>query len=346
VISATRYLPEADWGLVVTKDQNEAYAPLQQLSDLLVIVMFILSVVIIFVAFYLARYLNEPILALAATADKIRGGDLKQRAPVLSSDEIGRLASNFNAMVDNVEKVDQMKSEFVLLASHQLRTPATAVKGFISMLLDGYKGKVTPIHRQLLNAAYEENERQISVINSILDVARMEAGEMVLERATHDLSKVAEASAAAQIPAAKQRNQTIAVKVPKAPVMNWIDAEKLQLVVDNLIHNATKYSGAGTTITVEVRRGRGQESITVSDSGIGIAKKDMVRLFKRFSRISGPETANIQGAGLGLYLADRLVKMHGGKIKVISEVGKGTSFSIVLPITTKEDRTNGSSSSS
>lgn len=346
VLSATRYLPEADWGLVVTKDQSEAYAPLQQLSDLLVIVMFILSVVIIFVAFYLARYLNEPILTLAATADKIRGGDLTQRAPVLSGDEIGRLASNFNAMVDNVEKVDQMKSEFVLLASHQLRTPATAVKGFISMLLDGYKGKVAPAHLQLLKAAYEENERQISVINSILDVARMDAGEMVLERTMSDMRKVAEASAAAQIQPAKQRRQTITVKAPQRPVMNWVDAEKLQLVVDNLIHNATKYSGEGTAITVEVKRSGDQASITVSDHGIGIAKEDMSRLFKRFSRISGPETANIQGAGLGLYLADRLVKLHGGRISVTSVVGKGTSFSIVLPITTKEDRTNGSSSDS
>jgi signal transduction histidine kinase len=322
-------------------DQSEAYQPLEQLTDLLIIGMFIISVMIIFVAFALARYLTDPILALAVAADRVRDGDLSARAPIGGGDETGRLAATFNSMVENVEKVDQMKSEFVLLASHQLRTPATAVKGFISMLLDGYSGKVDPKQRELMEAAYEENERQISVINSILDVARLEAGEMMLQRGLHDVGQVAAASAAALAPVAKSQHQTITVKRPRRPATILVDAEKLQLVLDNLIHNATKYSGPGTHISVEVKNHPHAVTVAVKDQGIGIDPADQARLFKRFSRIAGPQTANIQGAGLGLYLAGRLVKMHGGRIFVKSAEGKGTTFTVELPNITREDDPRG-----
>jgi signal transduction histidine kinase len=336
VLAASRYIAAADWGLVVKVDEAEAYTPLSQLTDLLLVVIFILSVLIIFVAFYLARRLNEPILNLVMTADRVRGGDLTARATVSTRDETGQLAETFNAMADNIEKVDQMKSEFVLLTSHQLRTPATAVKGFMSMLLDGYAGKMQPKQRKLVETAYTENERQISVINSILDVARLEAGEMVLERRTQNVGEILEASAKGQASLLEGHKQSIAVLLPKRPVELWIDGDKLQLVIDNLIHNAIKYSPAGTKITVELKKHRDHVLIEVSDHGIGIGRQDQHRLFKRFSRIAGPHTANIQGAGLGLYLAEKLIAMHGGQIDVHSREGVGTRFSITLPNITKE----------
>jgi signal transduction histidine kinase len=337
VFAAIRYIPEAGWGLAAKIDQDEALRPLAELGNLFIVVMFILSVVIIFVAFYLARSLNEPVLDLAVAADKIRSGDLSARADVLTKDEIGQLAGTFNAMASNYEKVDQMKSEFVLLTSHQLRTPATAVKGFISMLLDGYAGKLHPKQKELIEAAYGENERQISVINSILDVAKLEAGEMVLARTTRDVAPIVEASAAGQASLLASKGQRLNIIKPKQPVMLWVDAEKLQLVIDNFIHNAIKYSPAGTAITVELKRAKSRVIIRVSDQGIGIASKDLHRLFKRFSRIASPQTANVQGAGLGLYLADKLVALHGGSIRVQSREGKGTTFTIELPTISKED---------
>jgi len=337
VLAAFRYIRDADWALVAKTDQDEAYGPLIQLGNLLLVALFILSVVIIFVSFYLARRLNDPILSLAVAADKIRGGDLSARAEVSTKDEIGQLAGTFNAMASNYEKVDQMKSEFVLLTSHQLRTPATAVKGFISMILDGYAGKVNPKQRDLITAAYEENERQIGVINSILDVAKMEAGEMELVRDVQDVAPILEASAAGQASLLKSKSQRLSIIKPQQPVELWVDAAKLQLVIDNLIHNAIKYSPPHTKITLELKPLPHSTLIQVSDQGIGIARKDWHRLFKRFSRIASPQTANVPGAGLGLYLADKLVAMHGGKISVRSHKGEGTTFTIELPNVNKEE---------
>ncbi len=316
-------------------------------GDIFLVALFILSVAIIFVAFYLARRINEPILGLSVAADKMRDGDLSARAKVgtKDKDEIGQLASTFNAMAENVERVDEMKSEFVLLASHQLRTPATAVKGFISMLLDGYAGKLDGKNRKMLKAAFEENERQISVINSILDVARLESGELSLVRETQDIGAIIEASAAGQIPILAAQDQKITVKKPKQPVKISVDGEKLRLVLDNLIHNASKYSDRGKHITIELKSDAGHVYISVTDEGIGIAQADLPRLFKRFSRISSPQTAGIQGAGVGLYLAERLVKMHKGQIHVQSQPGKGTTFTIELP-NIKEEPKNAADSSS
>ena len=335
VLAATRYIKSADWGLVVKIDQAEAYQPLAQLRDLSIVMLFILSVMIILVAFYLARRLNEPILALAAVADKIRAGDLSQRAHINTNDEIGELAGTFNAMASSFQKVDQMKSEFVLLTSHQLRTPATAVKGFISMLLDGYRGKLKPRQRESLEAAYKENEVQISVINSILDVARLDAGELTLERSMADIGELIDTCAQGQAPILHAKDQTLKVVQPKEPVMLWVDPMKLKMVIDNLVNNASKYSPPGTTITVELEPGAEQAEIRVQDQGIGISRRDLPHLFKRFSRIAVLKTANIQGAGLGLYLADKLVRMHGGTISVKSELNVGTAFTVELPNVTK-----------
>jgi signal transduction histidine kinase len=175
------------------------------------------------------------------------------------------------------------------------------------------------------------------VINSILDVAKLEAGEMVLARTTRDVAPIIEASAAGQASLLASKGQRLNIIKPKQPVKLWVDAEKLQLVIDNFIHNAIKYSPAGTAITVELKRAKSRVIIRVSDQGIGIASKDLHRLFKRFSRIASPQTANVQGAGLGLYLADKLVALHGGSIRVQSREGKGTTFTIELPTISKED---------
>ncbi len=335
VLAATRKIENANWGLIVKIDRAEAEKPLLQLGDLLLVLLFVISVVVIFVSFSLAHRLNEPLLALASAAAKIRAGDLSQRAVISTNDETGQLASTFNDMARNFEKIDQMKSEFVLLTSHQLRTPATAVKGFLSMLLDGYAGKVTAGQKKLIDVAYAENERQISVINSILDVAKLEAGEMTLMPAVHDIVQIAKASALSQEPLARGQHQKIEVLKPKTPVKLWVDGEKLQLVIDNLIHNAIKYSAPNTTITVNIEQQPEFTSIEVRDQGIGIARKDIPQLFKRFSRIATPQTVNVQGAGLGLYLASRLIEMHGGAIRIESEIGKGSTFIIELPSITK-----------
>ncbi len=346
VLAVTRYIPDAHWGLVVKMDQTEAYQAVRQLGDLLIVTIFIISVLIIFLAFYLARRLNEPILMLVSTADKIRAGDLSQRAPVMSMDEIGQLATAFNAMADELEKIDQMKSEFVLLTSHQLRTPATAVKGFIAMLLDNYAGPISSKQKELAKAAYAENERQISVINSILDVARLEAGDLTLTKGTHDIRTIIDASAAGQAPLAAAQSQKLEIKKLKHPVELMVDAQKLQLVIDNLIHNAIKYSPRDTAITVSIENLPKHVLIHVKDQGIGIATKDLPRLFRRFSRIAGPQTAKVQGAGLGLYLADKLVTMHGGKISVVSHPGKGTTFTIDLPNIPNEEAKDGTHTNS
>lgn len=249
------------------------------------------------------------------------------------SDEFGLLATTFNNMAVSLQQVDKVKSEFVLLVSHQLRTPATAVKGFLSLITDYDSKNLTADQRKTISSAYEENERQIKLINEVLAVAQVETGEMELHKQLTDIPAILRSILAEQQLAMAVREQTaeLIIEPPDIPLMT-VDSEKVRIAIENLIHNASKFSPDNTVIKVELRQAGRYLHITIRDHGVGIAHNDLDRLFKKFSRVSSQGTVRAEGTGLGLYLAKRLIDMHGGSITVVSTVGKGTKFTVRLPI--------------
>lgn len=229
-------------------------------------------------------------------------------------------------------EIEKAKGELVSLASHQLRTPATAVKGFLSMLLDGYSGKLQPKQEELIRATYNENERQVHLINDILYVAQADAGEMAQSKRAVDISQVIDDVVAEQEPTLKARHQAITVTKPKLPLKIQADAKSMRLVVDNLLSNASKYSPEESAIHIKLRRSKGLAELVVQDNGFGIAKEDMSRLFLKFSRIPNPNIDKVEGSGLGMYLVKKIIDLHRGHINVSSKVGAGTVITVSLPI--------------
>lgn len=248
-------------------------------------------------------------------------------------DEFGLLATTFNNMAASLQQVDKVKSEFVLLVSHQLRTPATAVKGFLSLLTDYDSKNLTADQRKTISSAYEENERQIKLINEILAVAQVEAGEIELDKQPTEIFGVLQDILAEQQLAMAAREQTAQLTVRSHHIPKLlIDAEKVRIAIENIIHNASKFSPDKAVIEVELKlkRANHEVQIIVRDHGPGIAHSDLDKLFRKFSRISSPGTIKTEGTGLGLYLAKRLIDMHGGSITVDSTAGKGTVFIVSL----------------
>jgi PAS domain S-box-containing protein len=227
-------------------------------------------------------------------------------------------------------EIEKAKGELVSLASHQLRTPATAVKGFLSMLLDGYSGKLKPKQEKLIRATYDENERQVHLINDILFVAQADAGEMAQSKKPVDLSRVVEDVVAEHEPTIKARHQTVTITKPQSLELT-ADAKSMRLIVDNLLSNASKYSPEGTAIKIKLRRVKDETQLVVQDSGYGIDQKDMPMLFQKFSRIPNPNTDKVEGSGLGMYLVKKIIDLHQGHINVSSKVGKGTIVTVRLP---------------
>jgi len=232
---------------------------------------------------------------------------------------------------EELQALSRSKDEFVALASHQLRTPATAVKQYLGMVLQGYVGDMSELQRDMLDKAFASNERQLQIINQILDAARADTGKLVMTSAPFDIVAMVKGVTEEQRSQLREHNHKLMLRVPKKPRMILGDSGYLRMAIENLISNADKYTPEGGTITVAVKERWGMMRIVVKDTGVGIASEDINKLFTKFSRIHNQLSIKAGGSGIGLYLASEIIKLHGGKISVVSKVGKGTTFIIDLP---------------
>lgn len=228
-------------------------------------------------------------------------------------------------------EIQHAKDDLLSLASHQLRTPATSVKQYLGMIKDGYAGELTEQQMALLDEAYSSNERQLGIINEMLYVARADAGRIVLDKTTLSLNKLLRDIHKDQFPRARAYQQRFHLIVPKMDVTIMGDGHYLRMAIENLIGNAIKYTPQSGTITLKLTRDKNNAVITVSDTGVGIPKKDHRKLFQKFSRVPNELSTRTNGTGVGLYLAKQIIELHEGAITFTSDTGKGTTFTIRLP---------------
>jgi len=226
--------------------------------------------------------------------------------------------------------VEFAKDELLSLASHQLRTPATGVKQYLGMVLQGFVGDITEKQRDYLAKAYASNDRQLHIINDILHLAKIDAGRIILAKREFDLgAMIREVVDEQHDEAAKSGIELVQHSPSEAPITG--DSHMLRMVVENLVSNAVKYTPAKGRVEVNLSRRGTRWVITVKDTGVGIAKNDFSKLFQQFSRINNPRSDHVTGTGVGLYLAHHLTILHGGTISVSSSIGKGSTFTVRLP---------------
>ena len=296
-----------------------------------VLVLFLALIALtVLVARATARSVSRRVVPLMEMARRVSRGDFSARAATDGADEVATLAATMNHMAAELHELDRAKDEFVALASHQLRTPATAVKGNLAMLLDGYFGDVTPEQREYLQDAYNANERQMEVIDAILDVARAETGRLRIEKSELDLAALVDRVVSEHRFDIEARRQRLQWEKPGAPIAVSADPSKLHMVVDNLVSNASKYTEEEGELRIVLSADEETAILEVVDSGVGIAPEDRERLFRKFSRIDNPLSA-VGGTGLGLFLAGEIVRLHGGAIDVESTLGNGSAFRVMLP---------------
>lgn len=235
--------------------------------------------------------------------------------------------------------LNRSKDEFISLASHQLRTPATGVKQYLGMLIEGYAGPLNEQQMQLLKTAYESNERQLTIIDDLLRVAHVDAGKVRLSKQKVDLVRLLKDVISEQQDSFKARNQRVYLEHAKARVFADIDKDRMRMVFENLVDNASKYSPAGNEITIHIETTLREVMVHIRDQGVGIAQKDLGNLFQKFSRVRNPLSAFVGGTGIGLYWAKKIVDLHKGTIDVESRLHKGTTFTVRFPKNpTKEKR--------
>lgn len=258
-----------------------------------------------------------------------------QRKHKIDSDVItANLITNLVEQRDQLKGLNDAKDEFIALASHQLRTPATAVKQYVGMLLHGYTGELSEDQMSMLHLAYENNERQLETIEDLLRIAKVDAGKVCLEKSSCDVVQQIEAAIREQAILFKNRGQSVVLHKPHRQIMADIDPKLMLMVLENLLDNAGKYSLAGEQVTIEVEQNDSYTDVSIKDHGVGISKGDCQKLFKKFSRIDNPLSASVKGTGLGLYWAKKVLDLHEGLIEVTSKLNEGSTFKIKMPIRT------------
>lgn len=234
--------------------------------------------------------------------------------------------------IDQLVQLNQAKEEFISIASHQLRTPATSVKQYLGMVVEGFVGDVTLEQRQLLEKAYESNERQLRIIADLLKVAQVDSGKMKLYKTEVDINELLADVVEEQRQIALGRKQSISFTPLKKTVKLVLDRDSLRMVLENIIDNAGKYSVGTESIEVTISSNDDEICINVIDQGVGIEPEDTSRLYQKFSRINNPLSTKVGGSGLGLYWAKKIIDMHDGHIEYRPNTPRGSIFSVCLPI--------------
>lgn len=229
----------------------------------------------------------------------------------------------------NEQALENAKDEFVSLASHQLRTPATATKQFLAMFLQGYAGHIDARQRLFLQEAYDNNEMGIKFIEDLLNITRLENNKLKVVKERIEVATLLREAIKRHETVAGRDRQVIRLIAPEKPIYLETEVNLLGMVLDNLLSNALKYSNEGGAVTVRLSDG-GHVKIAVSDEGIGIKKEDIPKLFERFSRLEDPQKQYVSGTGIGLYLVKKIARRLHATIHVESEYGKGSTFTLIL----------------
>lgn len=247
--------------------------------------------------------------------------------------ENARLFEELAEKSRELEKASRHKSEFLANVSHELRTPLNAIIGFSEVLLERLFGDINPKQAEYLNDILESGEHLLALINDVLHLSRIEAGQMVLELASLDVREVIRG--AVNIVSQRARSGGVEIEIDVTPSIAGIvaDERKLTQILINLLSNAIKFTPAGGWVRVEVRRGDGAMEFVVADSGVGIPGEYLSRIFDPFVQV--PSVDVKEGTGLGLSVTRELVELHGGSIDVESEEGKGSRFRFAVPLRLK-----------
>lgn len=317
--------------VILVASVSDVSPGLAELHDVLLIVLGIALCVWLAIGLYFTVSISRPLLRMTAATQRMARGQYDTRVPVKGNGEIARLAGSFNVMAQQVQQTNRVLKDFVANVSHDLRTPLTMISGFSEALLDGTAGAEDSI--ESARVIHDEAIKMQHLVEELLQLTRLESGLMTFRPQPVEVypfvqsivDRIAHAHAGRPIATLENRVS------PRFPRVD-IDREQMERALRNLLENALRFTPPDGRIRVEAQAiGRGWVELSVSDTGTGIARQDVPRIFERFYRADKSRERAHCHSGLGLAIVREIVEGHGGRIEVESEVGKGTVFRFTVP---------------
>ncbi len=277
-------------------------------------------------SFFVTRSITAPLRKLVKKTKDISAGRFKGDLDIASPPEISELTKAFNSMCDKLNAVDRMKSDFLSMTSHELRTPLTTIKEGTSLLLEGIGGEITEKQRRLLTILTAETNRLIEMVNSILDLSKMEAGMMTYTFKRGDIGPLVDQAMTEITPLVEAKKILLSKQVEEGLPLLKMDGDRMLQTLRNLLGNAAKFTTEKGRITIAARMVREGVEVAVEDTGPGIPEEKLASVFEKFSG-SDPK----RGTGLGLAIVKHVINVHGGRVWVESKLEQGSRFVFVLP---------------
>lgn len=252
--------------------------------------------------------------------------------PMMAQQEkIGTLVVLHN--VTREKLVEMMKSEFVTLAAHQLRTPTSGIKWSLRMLLDGDLGAMSEGQKKVIEKAYNTNEKVIRLINDLLNVARIEEGKFLSKMVLSDIGEVIQSVVDLYSEEIKKKKLKFEFKKSEKDLPQvMLDVDKIKIAIDNLVDNAIRYTLPGGRVTISIKEKEKEIEVQIQDTGVGIPENEQDKIFTKFFRAENIMKMETEGTGLGLFITKYIIEAHGGSIWFESEEGEGTIFYFTLPL--------------
>jgi signal transduction histidine kinase len=258
-----------------------------------------------------------------------------KRFNITLQQEVNRATKELKDANEKLKALDKLKDEFVSLASHELRTPMTAIKSYLWMAIAGKGGELTEKQKYYLDRAYTSTDRLIKLVNEMLNVSRIESGRIILEQKEVDINKLTDDVVADVLPRAQELGITLENHHISENIHVYIDENKIKEVFINLIGNSLKFTPKGGKIIISSSKKESTIEVSVTDTGKGLAPQDLSKLFQKFGKVDNDylTVQNVQGTGLGLYISKAIVELHKGSMWVHSDgLSKGATFTFSLPI--------------
>jgi len=325
------YEGERDGALVMLTDAQNLHVSLRNIRRDTITWVVLIAVAVFILSLFVSNMFTKPIAALGAGIERMSRSDFSHRVEIKGRNEFAQLAEAFNMMCKRLEQLDRSREQFVSNASHELKTPLSTMKILIETMLYQEGGFEPAVQNELLTDINKEIDRLNTIISDLLALAHVDSGEADIKYEPVILNELLIDCMEKLYPLARERRIDLSI-TGRDQVTALCDRHRIMQVMYNLIDNAIKYTQRGGHVRAELTRAGKHAVLRVMDTGIGISKDDIIHIFDRFYRVDRARSRETGGTGLGLSIVKQIVALHRGNVSVTSEPGKGSTFTVELPL--------------